>query len=91
MPYRHALARQEAEAKQRADRLHEQYISLMAAVREEGPAGHLLDLQAQLAAICQQCSKVVCSLARVHTKLMISHAPVHTLMLTWLAAVKQRG
>lgn len=56
--YREVLARQKKEAEQHADKLQDEYTLLMAAARDEGPAGQLLDLQSKLAAHQTQCIAV---------------------------------
>ena len=56
--YRDVLARQKKEAEHHAAKLQDEYTLLMAAARDEGPAGHLLDLQSKLAAHQTQCIAV---------------------------------
>ncbi len=56
--YRDVLAKQKKEAEHHAAKLQDEYTLLMAAAREEGPAGHLLDLQSKLAAHQTQCIAV---------------------------------
>lgn len=55
---REVLVRQNKEAEQHADTLQDEYTLLMAAARDEGPAGQLLDLQSKLAAHQTQCIAV---------------------------------
>ena len=56
--YRDVLARQKKEAEHHAAKLQDEYTLLMAAARDEGPAGRLLDLQSKLAAHQMQCTAV---------------------------------
>ncbi|DBA79041.1 TPA: hypothetical protein ACH3X1_008903 [Trebouxia sp. C0004] len=53
---RDVLARQKKEAEHHAAKLQNECTLLMAAAREEGPAGHLLDLQSKLAAHQARCT-----------------------------------
>ena len=53
-----SLRRKKDQAEQHANQVQQQYKELMDGARAEGSAGILLDLQAQLAALQQQCSKV---------------------------------
>ena len=54
----HVLNTQRNQAEQSADQLQQQYKGLIDAARAEGNAGAILDLQAQLTALQQQCGKV---------------------------------
>jgi len=55
---RTVLAGQKKEAENDAAKLQDEYTLLMAAARDEGPAGHLLDLRSKLAAHQTQCIAV---------------------------------
>ena len=53
--HRDVLARQNKEAEHHAAKLQDEYTLLMAAARDQGPAGRLLDMQSKLAAHQTQC------------------------------------
>ena len=56
--HRDVLARQNKEAEHHAAKLQDEYTLLMAAARDQGPAGRLLDMQSKLAAHQTQCIAV---------------------------------
>ena len=56
--HRDVLARQKKEAEHHAAKLQDEYTLLMAAARDQGPAGRLLDMQSKLAAHQTQCIAV---------------------------------